>query len=46
MNQINARNQARQQKDFQTADRLRTQIEQAGFVVKDNPNQPIWQYYK
>ena len=46
INQIEARDQARQQKDFQTADRLRAQIEQAGFVVKDNPNQSIWQYYK
>ena len=43
---INNRQQARQQKDYKTADEIREKIEQTGYSVKDRTNQPIWQYLK
>ena len=43
---IHTRQKARQQKDFQTADQIREEIEHAGFIIKDQAGQPIWQYLK
>jgi len=43
---INNRQQARQQKDYKTADEIREKIEQTGYSVKDRTNRPIWQYLK
>ena len=46
VNLIHIRQDARQQKDFKTADQIREEIEHAGFVIKDQAGQPIWQYLK
>ena len=43
---IHTRQKARQQKDFRTADQIREEIEHAGFTIKDQAGQPIWQYLK
>ena len=43
---INNRQQARQQKDYKTADEIREKIEQTGYSVKDRTNRPIWRYLK
>ena len=39
---IEQRNQAKANKDFSTADEIRTQIEQLGVTIKDLPNKTIW----
>ncbi len=39
---VAARQAARQQKDFATADRIRDQLKEAGIVIEDSPTGPSW----
>lgn len=41
---IAQREQARERKDYATADQLRDQLFTLGYAVKDTPAGPIWQY--
>lgn len=38
------RQQARANQDWQTSDRLRSQIEESGITVRDTANGPVWEY--
>ena len=38
------REEARKEKDFARADKIREQLEAQGITVKDTPDGPIWQY--
>jgi cysteinyl-tRNA synthetase len=40
---IAARNEAKQQKEFQTADAIREELTQMGISLMDTPNQTVWE---
>lgn len=42
--QIKTREQARKNKDYETSDRIRTELENANITILDTENGPIWQY--
>ncbi|MBR3131917.1 cysteine--tRNA ligase [Candidatus Saccharibacteria bacterium] len=39
-----AREKARAEKDFETADKIRDELIQKGVTINDTPNGPVWQY--
>ena len=41
---IARREEARNKKDYEASDRLRTELEQNGITIKDTDKGPIWQY--
>lgn len=41
---INEREKARNEKDYETADKIRTDLAQKNIIIEDTPAGPLWQY--
>ena len=39
---VDAREEAREKKDWAKADQIRDQLQEAGFIVEDTPDGPRW----